>query len=293
VPATIAGVVVPVPPLATGKVPVTPVVKGKPVAFVSVPEVGVPRIGVTKVGLVESTLFPEPVLVVTPVPPLSTGSAVPDRVIASVPVVVMGLPATDKNAGTEAATEVTVPEPVARAAIAAVVVRTVAPVCTTGTISVPVRAAEAARLDIEVLAMFYPWSRKSPFSSIKKSISFDSKIPVVTPPPPPPLGFVIVDNPVPNPKAILVNPKHAGCGSTRSPNTNDLHGDYLPSRDSHKHCIVTLSGGHFNVTGNTHVNNAWRRQVRCVAVGERGSPARKHRERGAVVGLFTHINLQL
>jgi hypothetical protein len=49
--------------------------------------------------------------VVVPVPPLATGSAVPDKVIASVPVVVMGLPATDKNAGTEAATLVTVPLP--------------------------------------------------------------------------------------------------------------------------------------------------------------------------------------
>ncbi|NBS75392.1 MAG: hypothetical protein EBT78_17635 [Betaproteobacteria bacterium] len=35
--------VMPVPPLATGKVPVTPVVKGSPVAFVSVAEAGVPR----------------------------------------------------------------------------------------------------------------------------------------------------------------------------------------------------------------------------------------------------------
>jgi hypothetical protein len=38
-----------------------------------VPEVGVPKIGVTRVGLVESTVLPEPVEVVTPVPPLATG----------------------------------------------------------------------------------------------------------------------------------------------------------------------------------------------------------------------------
>jgi hypothetical protein len=56
-------VVAPVPPLATGKVPVTPVVKGKPVQEVKVPEVGVPRRGVTNVGLVANTLFPEPVFV--------------------------------------------------------------------------------------------------------------------------------------------------------------------------------------------------------------------------------------
>ena len=68
------GVAVPfVPPFAIGSVPVTPVVKGKPVPFVSVTEVGVPKTGVTNVGLVESTLLPEPVLLVTPVPPDATG----------------------------------------------------------------------------------------------------------------------------------------------------------------------------------------------------------------------------
>ena len=74
VPATKLGVAVPVPPLATGSVPVTPVVNGKPVAFVSVTDEGVPRTGVTRVGEVERTLLPEPVLVVTPVPPAATGS---------------------------------------------------------------------------------------------------------------------------------------------------------------------------------------------------------------------------
>ena len=66
----------PVPPLATGSVPVTPVVRGSPVAFVNVPDVGVPKIGVTSVGLVDNTFAPEPVLVVTPVPPDATGRAV-------------------------------------------------------------------------------------------------------------------------------------------------------------------------------------------------------------------------
>ena len=60
--APLAGVVVkPVPPLATGKVPVTPVDKGKPVALVSVTEVGVPSRGVTNVGLVANTAEPVPV----------------------------------------------------------------------------------------------------------------------------------------------------------------------------------------------------------------------------------------
>jgi hypothetical protein len=56
-------VVKPVPPFATGNVPVTPVDNGNPVAFVSVPLCGVPRIGVTKVGLVANTLLPVPVFV--------------------------------------------------------------------------------------------------------------------------------------------------------------------------------------------------------------------------------------
>jgi hypothetical protein len=50
-----------VPPFAVGSVPVTPVVSGSPVAFVSVPDVGVPKIGVTSVGLVAKTMLPEPV----------------------------------------------------------------------------------------------------------------------------------------------------------------------------------------------------------------------------------------
>jgi hypothetical protein len=78
-------VVTPVPPLATGKVPVTPVVRGKPVQLVSVPLVGVPSAGVTSVGLVERTTDPVPVLVVTPVPPEAT-ARVADRP-AAVPVV--------------------------------------------------------------------------------------------------------------------------------------------------------------------------------------------------------------
>ena len=63
------------------------------------------------VGAADSTVFPVPVLVVTPVPPFKTGSAVPDNVIAKVPLVVMGEPAIDKNAGTDAATDVTLPLP--------------------------------------------------------------------------------------------------------------------------------------------------------------------------------------
>ena len=52
---------IPVPPFATGKMPVTPVVRGNPVAFVSVRTDGVPRAGVTSVGELAKTKAPEPV----------------------------------------------------------------------------------------------------------------------------------------------------------------------------------------------------------------------------------------
>jgi len=93
-----ARVVAPVPPLAIGSVPVTPVVKGNPVALVKVTLVGVPKIGVTRVGLVENTklvdvvpvapdaVYPVMLLkevmvaVEAPVPPLFTATAVPFHV---------------------------------------------------------------------------------------------------------------------------------------------------------------------------------------------------------------------
>ena len=46
---------------------------------------------------------------VAPVPPLATGRAVPDSVTANVPLEVIGLPDTDKKAGTVMFTLVTVP----------------------------------------------------------------------------------------------------------------------------------------------------------------------------------------
>jgi len=54
-------VVTPVPPFATGKVPVTPVVKGSPVALVSTAADGVPRFGVVRLGLEANTSAPDPV----------------------------------------------------------------------------------------------------------------------------------------------------------------------------------------------------------------------------------------
>ena len=64
-------VIAPVPPLATGSVPVTPVVSGNPVKFVATPDVGVPSTGVIIVGLVN-------------VPVLTVG-------FVSVPVFMVGL----------------------------------------------------------------------------------------------------------------------------------------------------------------------------------------------------------
>ena len=58
------------------------------IAFVQLdksPLVGVPKIGVTNVGLVDNTLLPVPVLVVTPVPPLVTANVALSP--AAVPVV--------------------------------------------------------------------------------------------------------------------------------------------------------------------------------------------------------------
>jgi hypothetical protein len=85
-------VAVPLPPLATGKTPVTPVVNGKPVKLVATPEVGVPKIGVTSVGLVDKTVAPVPVDVVTPVPPLATGNVPVTPVVKGKPVKLVAVP---------------------------------------------------------------------------------------------------------------------------------------------------------------------------------------------------------
>jgi hypothetical protein len=58
-----------VPPFAVGRTPVTPVVSGNPVPLVSVIADGVPRFGVVNAGLLERTTDPVPVDVVVPVPP--------------------------------------------------------------------------------------------------------------------------------------------------------------------------------------------------------------------------------
>lgn len=53
----------PVPPLAAESVPVTPVLRGSPVAFVSVAADGVPRLGVVNIGeVVRATTVPLPLV---------------------------------------------------------------------------------------------------------------------------------------------------------------------------------------------------------------------------------------
>ena len=101
--------VMPVPPLATGNVPVTPVVNGRPVPLVNTTADGVPRAGVTRVGLVANTNAPDPVSSVIaaaklaldgvprnvatpvpkdaiPVPPLATGRVPVTPVVRGNPV---------------------------------------------------------------------------------------------------------------------------------------------------------------------------------------------------------------
>ena len=65
----LTNVVAPVPPFAIGKTPVTPVVRGKLVAFVNVRVEGVPRFGVTRTELVSRTIFPVPVTALLRVTP--------------------------------------------------------------------------------------------------------------------------------------------------------------------------------------------------------------------------------
>jgi len=79
----------PVPPLPIGRVPVTPVVKGRPVTLVITPDAGVPRAGVTRVGDVLRTTEPEPVEVVAPVPPLPIGRVPVTPVVSETFVIVL------------------------------------------------------------------------------------------------------------------------------------------------------------------------------------------------------------
>jgi hypothetical protein len=85
-------VVAPVPPFAIARVPVTPVVKGRPVAFVNVAAEGVPKLGVVNVGLVARTTDPEPVVANSPtVPALSykTRPLVPPVIVVVLMVIAL------------------------------------------------------------------------------------------------------------------------------------------------------------------------------------------------------------
>jgi hypothetical protein len=88
-------VVTPVPPDVTANVDDKPA--AVPVVFwfnvgnvqlARLPLDGVPKTGVTRVGLVDNTTLPEPVLVVTPVPPRATAS-VPELMLVALVVSVV------------------------------------------------------------------------------------------------------------------------------------------------------------------------------------------------------------
>ena len=90
----------PVPPLATGNVPVTPVVNGKPVALVNVTADGVPKLGVTITGELENRMLPVPVSSVTALARL-TDEGVAKNVAIPAPKpltpVLIGKPVADVN----------------------------------------------------------------------------------------------------------------------------------------------------------------------------------------------------
>ena len=69
-PAMGVAVVFPNPPLATGKVPVTPLDSGRPVALVNTAALGVPSAGVVSVGELAKTTLPVPVAPVAVTPPI-------------------------------------------------------------------------------------------------------------------------------------------------------------------------------------------------------------------------------
>lgn len=74
----------PVPPFATGSVPVTPVVSGSPVALVKTATLGVPKSGVVSAGEVPKTKAPVPVSPVTAAARLEL-DGVPRNVATPVP----------------------------------------------------------------------------------------------------------------------------------------------------------------------------------------------------------------
>ena len=81
-----------VPPLATGRAPVTPAVNGRPVAFVSTAADGVPKAGVVNVGDVVMATLPEPDIEYSPSTPLLSYSTFvfPPLVMAVLAIVKVG-----------------------------------------------------------------------------------------------------------------------------------------------------------------------------------------------------------
>jgi hypothetical protein len=150
--------VTPVPPLATGNVPVTPVLNGKPVQLVNVPEDGVPRTGVVSVGLVRVLLVRVcvPVNVVTTVESIAivTAPVAPETVIP-VPATLLVTPVLVIETAPVALVFVLKPLLVVRAVTPALVKVTVPPNDTAPPPDIPVPAVTVIEL-LAKLALVIP-----------------------------------------------------------------------------------------------------------------------------------------
>lgn len=93
----------PVPPLAKGKIPVTPVVKGKPVALVKVPDAGVPNTGAVKVGEVKVLLVSVSVPAKVAKVPDAAGKVIAVFVPATAGAEIVAVPEVDPAKATDVA----------------------------------------------------------------------------------------------------------------------------------------------------------------------------------------------
>ncbi len=92
-----------VPPLAIGKVPVTPVVNGKPVALVKVNDVGVPKLGVVNIGDVKVLFVKVSVPAKVAKVPEAAGKVIAVPVPATAGAEIVAVPDVDPAKATEVA----------------------------------------------------------------------------------------------------------------------------------------------------------------------------------------------
>jgi hypothetical protein len=98
-----AFVVWPVPPLAIGSAPVTPVLNGKPVAAVNTKVVGVPKLGVVKIGDVKVLLVNVSVPAKVAKVPDAAGKVIAVPVPATAGAEIVAVPDVDPAKATEVA----------------------------------------------------------------------------------------------------------------------------------------------------------------------------------------------